>query len=230
MQSFEALAACGINTPELVETRPNGPLLHVCAWEAFQRLSEKAAHEGFRLRVESGWRPFERQLSIWNRKARGELPLLDSRGTPIDAQTLAPLERMWAILKWSALPGTSRHHWGTDLDVVDSAAVPPDYEIQLTPAEVNAGGPFAPMHAWLDRQIQEGTAEGFFRPFQPNHGCIQPERWHLSHAPSARLFQNNLNEKVLRELLAESNIELLPSILTHLDSILSMSVRCYFRD
>ena len=32
-----------------------------------------------------------------------------------------------AILLWSALPGASRHHWGTDFDVFDRAAVPPDY-------------------------------------------------------------------------------------------------------
>lgn len=230
MKSLEALAACGINTPELVETRPGGPLLHVCTWDAFQRLQSRGEREGFGLHIESGWRPFERQLSIWNRKARGELVLLDARGTPIDALSLAPLERMWAILKWSSLPGTSRHHWGTDLDISDALAVPADYEVQLTPTEVNPGGPFAPMHAWLDRLMELGEAEGFFRPYLPNHGCIQPERWHLSHAPSARQAQNAFREQTLREILVQSELELLAPVLDHLDHILALSFRCYFQE
>ncbi len=230
MLSLEALAVCGVNTPELVETSPGGPLLHVCAWESFQRLQEKALQQGFHLKIESGWRPFERQLSIWNRKARGELTLLDAHGKPINALALSPLERMWAILRWSALPGTSRHHWGTDLDISDSAAVPPDYEVQLTPAEVNAGGPFAPMHEWLDKMIASHSCEGFFRPFLPNHGCIQPERWHLSHAPSARQMQSRFREDTLKDLLIQNEVELLEPILGHLDHILSLSMRCYFLD
>ncbi len=37
----------------------------------------------------------------------------------------AEAERVAAILVWSALPGASRHHWGTDCDVIDAAALPP---------------------------------------------------------------------------------------------------------
>ena len=41
-------------------------------------------------------------------------------------------------MRWSAIPGSSRHHWGTDLDVYDAAAVTPDYQVQLTPQEWKA--------------------------------------------------------------------------------------------
>ena len=44
-------------------------------------------------------------------------------GGPIDGAALAPQERIEAILLWSALPGASRHHWGTDLDLIDRRAV-----------------------------------------------------------------------------------------------------------
>ena len=46
----------------------------------YNKLNESLARDGFRLRLESAFRPFERQLSIWNRKAAGELKLLDAAG------------------------------------------------------------------------------------------------------------------------------------------------------
>ncbi|MCB9651596.1 MAG: M15 family metallopeptidase [Deltaproteobacteria bacterium] len=67
-----------------------------------------------------------------------------------------------AILNWSALPGGSRHHWGTEMDVVDLAAVPPDYRVRLLPDEVAPGGPFHPLHQWLDENLERF---GFFRPY-----------------------------------------------------------------
>jgi hypothetical protein len=56
--------------------------------------------------------------------ARGA-PLLDAHNQPLDALQLGETERLHAILHWSALPGTSRHHWGTDLDIYDPTACPP---------------------------------------------------------------------------------------------------------
>ena len=39
--------------------------------ENLDKLKSTFAKAGFALRIESAYRPFERQLSIWNRKARG---------------------------------------------------------------------------------------------------------------------------------------------------------------
>ena len=50
--------------------------------ESLNKLKERFASSGFALRIESAYRPFERQLSIWNRKARGELKLLNAEGLP----------------------------------------------------------------------------------------------------------------------------------------------------
>ena len=40
---------------------------------------------------------------------------------------------MVGILEWSALPGASRHHWGSEFDVFDLAALPEGYRVQLLP-------------------------------------------------------------------------------------------------
>ena len=76
-----------------------------------------------------GLRDFDRQLLLpWNRKWRGERPLHDREGRLLDPARLDDAGRVQAILCWSAIPG-SRHHWGTDVDVIDAAAMPPGYQV-----------------------------------------------------------------------------------------------------
>ena len=57
---------------------------------------------------------------------------------------------------FSALPGASRHHWGTDIDVYDANAVSSDYVVQLSLKEVGSGGVFDSLHKWLDLLMEEG--------------------------------------------------------------------------
>ena len=187
--------------------------------EPFLRLRNDAARAGFDLRVLSGFRDFERQGSIWNRKAMGELAVLDSDAVPLDIRTLGERELVFAILRWSALPGASRHHWGTDLDVYDATAKPTGYEIELIPEEVEAGGMFAPLHEWLDERIEAGASHGFFRPYDEDRQGVAPERWHLSHAPIATRCERDLTIEVLRATLLESDLRLKETVLEHLEQI-----------
>jgi LAS superfamily LD-carboxypeptidase LdcB len=182
-------------------------------------LRAAAAEHGFDLAVLSGFRSFDRQLSIWNRKASGQLAVLDSAAHALDIRTLTPEALVFAILRWSALPGASRHHWGTDVDVYDQAAKPDDYEVDLVPAEVDAGGMFAPLHEWLDERIASGTAFGFFRPYDRDRGGIAPERWHLSHAPTARECEQLLTVDVLRATIEDAGIALKSVVLANADEI-----------
>ena len=196
-----------------------GTAMHHDVVAPYLALREEARHAGFDLQVLSGFRGFERQLSIWNRKVAGELPLLDSEARPLDVAALSDVEIVFAILRWSALPGASRHHWGTDLDVYDAAACPPGYEVELVPTEVDDGGMFGPLHRWLDQRIAEGGAQGFFRPYDRDRGGVAPERWHLSHAPTAAVFQARLTPALLRDAVAVADLRLRDTVLDHLDEI-----------
>lgn len=187
--------------------------------EPFLRLRSDAARAGFDLRVLSGFRDFERQSSIWNRKAMGELAVLDSDASPLDIRTLGERELVFAILRWSALPGASRHHWGTDIDVYDATAKPAGYEIELIPEEVEAGGMFAPLHEWLDGRIEAGASHGFFRPYDQDRQGVAPERWHLSHAPVAARCEQDLTIEVLRNTLMAADLRLKETVLEHLEQI-----------
>lgn len=155
----------------------------------WRRLQSAARQAGFEPVIASGFRSYQRQLLIWNGKARGERPVLDARGAALVLDGLCEWDIAQAILRWSALPGASRHHWGTDIDVYDSAAVASDYVVQLTPDEVAESGPFGPFHRWLDQRIARGDCFGFFRPYNSECGGVAPERWHLSYAPLALYYQ-----------------------------------------
>lgn len=177
----------GLGNSDLVEH--HGKKLQAPVWAAWRCLQAAAAREGYGLEIASAYRSYERQLGIWNGKLRGERAVVDEEDREIDIASLSLEDCVRCVLRFSALPGASRHHWGTDLDIYDAAAVAKDYPLQLTLAEVAPDGPFGPMHAWLDEQIAAGRSFGFYRPYDKDRQGVAPERWHLSYAPLAMKYQ-----------------------------------------
>lgn len=183
-----------------------GCSLHPQAAAALLALRTAAARANIDLAAASAFRDFARQRDIWNGKYRGERPLLDRAGQPIDAHSLSAAARIDAILHWSALPGASRHHWGTDFDVVDLAALPPGTGVQqlLLPGEYAPGGRFERLQAWL---LRHGEEYGFYRPYDRDRGGVQPEPWHLSFAPLAADALAALTVDVLGQALEDAALE-----------------------
>lgn len=188
-------------------------------WRAFEALQARAAEAGFDLQAASGYRSFDRQLMIWNAKAGGERVVHDDDNCPIHMHDLDDVDKVCAILRFSALPGASRHHWGTDLDVFDAAAMPEDYELQLSPEEVAEDGMFGPLHAWLDEIIDAGDAEGFYRPYDIDRGGVAVERWHLSYAPIARRCESLLSDRLLADAISSCELVLADSVLAELPDL-----------
>jgi LAS superfamily LD-carboxypeptidase LdcB len=176
---------------------PCGQRLQEPVAHAFTQLQDEARAAGFELAIASGFRSYARQLAIWNGKARGLREVHDDAGLPVALEGLPASEKLAAILRYSAIPGTSRHHWGTDLDIFDAAAMPAGYRLELSPREVASGGPFDPLHCWLDERMAAGESFGFFRPYSRDRGGVAPERWHLSYAPLALDCQAKLTAQLL---------------------------------
>jgi LAS superfamily LD-carboxypeptidase LdcB len=170
-------------------------LLHAHVVAAFLGLRRAAAADGLDLAAQSSFRDFQRQLAIWNGKFSGTRPVFDAAGSVLETAALTPAARVDAILLWSALPGASRHHWGTDLDLIDRNATAPGYQVQLTQAEFSAGGPFAALGLWLEANAPRF---GFFRPYQGVRSGVQPEPWHFSFAPVAEKARRDLTPQILR--------------------------------
>lgn len=211
---LDPMILTGRTTRHLVEIG-EGVWLHRELAAPWQRLAAEAAGQGIQLAIASGFRGFERQLAIWNRKAAGDRPVMDSDGNSLDINRLGDWDRVLAILRWSALPGASRHHWGTDMDIWDRAAVGADYRPALTPDEYRPGGVFGRLGQWLDSR----EADGFFRPYSLDRGGVAPEPWHLSYGPLAATFEAALDITCLRQVLEASDMALKAVVLGHLEEI-----------
>ncbi len=197
---------------------PNGvqAAMHAHVTTPFSRLREAAAADGFDLVPQSSFRDFDRQLRIWNAKFNGEAVVNDAAGQPLDALSLPPPERIRAILHWSALPGASRHHWGTDFDLIDRGAVIPEYRVRLIAEEYAPSGPFAPLAAWLETNA---ARFGFFRPFRGVLSGVEPEPWHFSFAPVAEPARRALTPALLRDALREAPLAGKDHVLERLEEL-----------
>jgi len=172
----------------LIALEPN-LLAEPATASAFARLAARAAAQGFDLRAASAFRDYDRQNLIINQKWSGARPVSDASGQPLAREGVSDRKWLEAILRFSALPGTSRHHWGTDLDIWDASTVPGDYRPRLEANEYAPGGVFAALTAWLDELIAADDAEGFYKPYDADRGGVAPEPWHISYRPVARSLQ-----------------------------------------
>ena len=198
--------------------------LHPQAHAAIARLREASAAAGIDLEVVSSFRDFERQSLIWNSKFRGERPVLDVAGRPVEVGKLDEVELARTILIWSALPGASRHHWGTDFDVIDRAALAsqPGYRVELTVAEYTDAGPFVRLNEWLAANL---GSHGFFRPYTTDRGGVKPEPWHLSYAPVSVPALESFTLEMLREAIENSDLAGRETVLAQLPELYERYVR-----
>jgi LAS superfamily LD-carboxypeptidase LdcB len=213
MNELELTGRARTHVVELLQPRC---VLHYEAAASFLAMRDAAADDGIDLAVRSGFRDFDTQMLIWNRKWAGEKPLYDRSNQLIERTTLADSEAVDAILCWSAIPGGSRHHWGSDIDVIDAATVPEGYAVQLVPAEYASDGIFAGLSAWLDASM---SRFGFFRPYRMDRGGVSPEPWHLSYAPVSVPALESLSLSVLRQVIDASPIAGKPHVLARLPEI-----------
>ena len=105
------------------------------AGEAFVNMQKEALKEGIKIKIVSGFRSFNRQKQIWNRKFR----INKMNG-------LSPQQNLLKIIEYSTLPGTSRHHWGTDIDIIDgNKTVSGDV---LLEKNFHGDGPYVKLRKW----------------------------------------------------------------------------------
>jgi poly-gamma-glutamate capsule biosynthesis protein CapA/YwtB (metallophosphatase superfamily) len=130
---------------------------------AFERMYADAKADGITLRVTSASRNFNTQKYIWESKIKEYTEKYPDR-----------IECAKRVLKYISLPGTSRHHWGTDLDFISKR---PSYWD-------SAQGKKA--YTWLEANAHK---YGFFQPFgegrTSGHG---EEKWHWSYYPLSDLY------------------------------------------
>lgn len=189
-------------------------LPEVCG--AFKKMQVAAAQDNVDIQIVSSYRSFNRQLQIWQKKWSGQAVLLDINEEVLDASTLTDNEKILAILTWSALPGASRHHWGTDLDVYDKKSVEQSqHDFQLVCSEYDKG-PCSVLSNWLNKHAYQ---YGFTQPYSEYNGGVAREPWHLSFQSSANKMSILQDEHGLLDCLKKSDILGLNSIISNMPSI-----------
>jgi D-alanyl-D-alanine carboxypeptidase len=159
-----------------------GMRLRKDTYEAFSRMYDAAAKDGVRLKIISATRPFTHQKSIWEAKWYGKRKV---NGQFLSANARDPEERARLILMYSSMPGTSRHHWGTDIDLNDLNN--PYFE----------KGTGKKIYDWL---VNNASEYGFCQVYSPQdesrpYGYLE-EKWHWSYLPVARRLTNLYKEKL----------------------------------
>lgn len=197
--------------------------LQPAAVSAFLAMQQAAQAAGFELQPASTFRDFDRQLAIWNGKFCGERSVSDKDSQLIDVGLLSVAERCEAILRWSALPGASRHHWGTDLDVYDPSLLPEGHKLQLEPWEYEQGGYFHAINQWLTAHMAEF---GFYRPFIDKGGGVAVEPWHLSYHPLAHTLEQRLTPALLLTAWQDRDVAGAEWLQGHLPIIFSRYIHC----
>lgn len=142
--------------------------------DAFAKMHEAAKADGVNLKVISATRPFAHQKRIWEGKWTGARK---SNGRNLAALNLPPVERALDILQWSSMPGTSRHHWGTDIDIND---------LNNSYFEETKKG--KAVYEWLTAHAAD---YGFCQPYSPKTNeagdtirtGYNEEKWHWSYRP-----------------------------------------------
>ncbi|MCL1125481.1 M15 family metallopeptidase [Shewanella surugensis] len=195
----------------------SGGRLETDTLAAFNLMQKAAKKEGIHLDTCSTFRDFNAQQAIWDNKAQGLRPILDSNNQTVEINDKSDNEIIDLILRWSALPGTSRHHWGTDLDVFDSRAIK-QCQLQLIDSEYHEHGPCYALYQWLQKYASH---YGFYFPYQIGLSGVSPEPWHLSYYPLSAKLLKQFDPDQLAHLLAQSHIQLKHALLPRLGPLVN---------
>lgn len=152
--------------------------LHKECYTAFKSMHTAAKEDGISLTIISGSRNFFDQKRIWETKWKRY-------------SNLSPQERALKILEYSSMPATSRHHWGTDIDINN-----------LNDTYFNSGNGKLE-YEWL---TQNANSFGFYQVYTSKENGrtgYNEEKWHWSYLPLASKYLEAYNLQITYEELSD---------------------------
>ena len=163
------------------------------AAESFSKLQEAAKKDGFSPYVISSYRSFNHQKSIWDRKYN-----------KFTKNGLSPQKAIEKIILYSTIPGTSRHHWGTDLDIIDGKVGIVDNP--LNEKHFNKGGVYHPFKLWLNENAHKFDFYEVYTNDKKRKGFAY-EPWHFSYKPISCVMLNQYTFLDFPKLIEGLNIK-----------------------
>ncbi|MEM6721383.1 MAG: M15 family metallopeptidase [Bacteroidota bacterium] len=189
MQDSNTLELIGKGNPTVFG---NGFSIRKEAYDAFINMRTAAAKEDIDIHVVSSYRNYAHQNRIWERKYK--------RYTK---QGLSPIKVLKKIIEYSTIPGTSRHHWATDIDIIDKNST---YSGDvLVPKKFHGDGPFCKLREWLEKNA---NSFGYYITYTDRHDRkgFKYEPWHYSYAPLSIPMLKEYRKLNIKEMLQKEKL------------------------
>lgn len=167
--------------------------MHYQTKAAFEKMRNDALKVNIDIEIISAYRSFERQKEIFENKYSQYIQ-----------DGLLPRDAIHKIIEYSTIPGTSRHHWGTDIDIIDANAFKPDDV--LLPEHFQDNGPFTKLKDWLNKNA---NSYGFYEVYtnNPARKGFKYEPWHFSYAPISIPMLEAYRSIDVKQVLFEERIK-----------------------
>ncbi|NER12434.1 D-alanyl-D-alanine carboxypeptidase family protein [Leptobacterium flavescens] len=189
MQQFTEEELIGKGTPGLYG---DGFQVRKEVYDAFVKMKAAAQKENIDMEVVSGYRDFFRQKAIYERKYK-----------KYTEEGLSPVKSIEKIIEYSTIPGTSRHHWGTDMDIIDARG---KHEGDvLIPDKFHGNGPFCKFKEWMDKHSE---SFGFYLVYTDNGNRkgFKYEPWHYSYKPLSGPMLKEYRKIDIKEMLIKNEL------------------------
>ena len=170
----------------------NGYNLRQEAYEAFLNMCKEALKSDIKIQVVSSYRNFEHQNRIWERKYIRNID-----------NGLSPENSIKKIIEYSTIPGTSRHHWATDVDIIDRNVSQPSNV--LNPKHFYGNGCFSKLKKWMDKYA---NAFGFHLVYtnETHRKGFKYEPWHYSYKPLSQNYLKAYQKLDLRDIITSEQL------------------------
>lgn len=183
-------------------------------YEAFVKMQKEAWKEGINFNIISGFRSFNYQKSIWESKWTGTRKV---NGKNLKTSIKDPALRAKTILHYSAMPGTSRHHWGTDIDIysLNNNAFASDKGLKI--------------YNWLKQNASRfGFCQVYSRIGNSRETGYNEEKWHWSYLPkSATYLSDYMNTIKYSDITNFKGSETSEGLNIIQDYVFSINTKCY---
>lgn len=150
---------------------------------SFESMKKEAKKKGIQLHITSAYRNYTKQTEIWNNK----YDRYKAKGIKGEAI-------IHKITEFSAMPGTSRHHWGTDADILDLSV--PQPKNPLEPSHyISSKGVY---HKLYDFMQHNSEKFGFYEAYTDDslRTGYEFEPWHYSFKKISKPLLKAYNESV----------------------------------
>ena len=185
------------NTPDFTENdligkgRPQlygkGYRLQKKAYQAFLEMNYEARKHGMNIRVVSSYRSFNHQNLIWTRKYKR-----------YRAQKFSSQGAVQRNIRYTAIPGSSRHHWGTEIDVVNGSIKTSRYP--LSTKNFHGYGIYKSFREWMDSNAHK---YGYYQVYTNDYTRrgFKYEPWHYSFAELGKPMLKEYRERGVEDRL-----------------------------